>query len=121
MITSSKLTGRAGGYSYDFGRIGKDDPLKAKTFVVLKGKERDNTNLRVGEVSPSEVIKATLGKPIGRKSTKLYPLELELIPGKEPIERLGKSKDDYGRVWIESDNPKVTKMLVAITFAIEGR
>jgi hypothetical protein len=51
----------------------------------------------------------------------LYPLELELIPGKEPIERLGKSKDDYGSVWIESDNPKVTRMRIALKFALEGR
>jgi hypothetical protein len=121
MITSSKLKGKGGGYSYDFGRIGKDDSLKAKTFVVLKGEERDNTSLRVGEVSPDGVVKATLGEPIGRGTMKLYPLEIELIPGKEDIERLGKNKDDYGRVWIESDNPKVTKMLLALTFAVEGR
>ena len=52
---------------------------------------------------------------------KLYPLELELIPGEELIERLGNDNEDYGSVWIESDNPKVTKMRVALKFAIEPR
>ena len=122
MITSSKLTGQTGGgYVYDFGRITKDDPLKVKTFVVLKGSDRDNTNLSVGEIYPDGVVKATLGEPKGRGSMKLYPLELELIPGKELIERLGNDNEDYGSVWIESDNPKVTKMRVALKFAIEPR
>ena len=51
----------------------------------------------------------------------LYPLEIELVPGDEPVERLGNNKDDYGTIWIESDNPKVSKMRVALKFAIEGR
>ena len=62
-----------------------------------------------------------MGEPKGRGSMTLYPLEIELIPGDETVERLGKNKDDYGTVWIESDNPKVTKMRVALKFAIEGR
>jgi hypothetical protein len=51
----------------------------------------------------------------------LYPLEIELVRSEEPVERLGNSKDDYGSIWIESDNPKVTKMRIALKFAIEGR
>lgn len=122
MILSSKLRGRTGGgYVYDFGRIGKDGSLTGKAFVVLKGNERDNTTLRIGEVYPENIVKAKLGEPKGRGSMVLYPLEIELVPGKETIERLGKSKDDYGSIWIESDNPKVTKMRIALKFAIEGR
>ena len=122
MIESSKISGQpGGGYIYDFGRIGQGEPLKAKTFVVLKGSERENTTLRIGEVYPDQVVKATLGEPIGRGTMTLYPLEIELVPGDEPVERLGNHKDDYGTVWIESDNPKVSKMRVALKFAIEGR
>lgn len=122
MIVNSKLTGRAGGgYVYSIGRIAKDQPLTVKAFVVLKGDQRDKTKLSVGKVTPKGSVKASLGEPTGRGSMVLYPLEIELIPGKESIERLGKNKDDYGMVWIESDNPKVSKMLVALKFAIEGR
>lgn len=122
LIESSKVSGRpGGGYIYDFGRIGPEDSLKAKTFVVLKGSERENTTLRVGEIYPDGVVKATLGEPKGRGTMTLYPLEIELVPGEKPVERLGNHKDDYGTVWIESDNPKVSKMRVALKFAIEGR
>jgi hypothetical protein len=122
MIKTSKISGQpGGGYVYDFGRIGAGEPLTAKTFVVLKGAERENTTLRIGEVYPDQVVKATLGEPKGRGTMTLYPLEIELVPGEEPVERLGNHKDDWGTIWIESDNPKVSKMRVALKFAIEGR
>ena len=122
MIESNKLRGKAGGgYRYDFGKISRGGPFTAKTFVVLKGKERDNTTLRVGETRPDGVVRATLGDPKSRGSMVLYPLTLELVPGKVSVERLGKNKDDYGKVWIESDNPLVSKMGIVLTFSIQPR
>ncbi len=119
MILSSRLQGReGGGYLYDFGRIREGEPLIAKALVVLKGSEKDNTELRIGETDPPGVVKATLGEPKGQGSMRLFPLEIELIPGKEPVERMGKDSNDYGSVWIESDNPKVTKMRIGLKFAI---
>lgn len=121
MLESSKLTQVDGEYIYDFGRLGKEDSLVAKTFVVLKGDQRDNTKLSVGESSPGGAVRATLGEPKGRGSMVLYPLEIELVPGDQPIERMGKNRSDYGSVIIESDNPKVPKMRLILKFAIEGR
>lgn len=121
MLESSKLTQSDGEYIYDFGRLGKEDSLVAKTFVVLKGEQRDNTKLSIGETKPDGVVRATLGEPKGRGSMVLYPLEIELVPGDGLIERMGKNRSDYGSVWIESDNPKVSKMRVILKFAIEGR
>ncbi len=122
MLPNSKITGEpGGGYLFDIGKIGKEDPLVVKSFVVLKGEERENTTLRVGNVVPSSVIKATLGEPKGRGSMTLYPLEIEFTPGPETVQRLGSSGDDYGQVVIESDNPKVTKMRIALKFSVDGR
>ncbi len=122
MIPSANLRDIAGGvYLYDFGRIGPDEPHSAKAFVVLKGDERDNTTLTIGAVEPEGVVKATLGESKARGSMTLLPLEIELIRGSAAVERLGNNKDDYGSVWIESDNPKVGKMRIALKFAIEGR
>lgn len=121
MIAHSRINGKAGGgYVYDFGRLGEDADLIGKSFVVLKGAERENTTLRIGKVDPEGVIKATLGEPKGRGSMTLYPLEIEITRGEKPIARLGKNKDDYGNVWIESDNPKVTKMRIAVKFAVDA-
>jgi hypothetical protein len=122
MIVSSRLQGEAGGsYIYDFGRIEKDGSRVAKAFVVLKGAERELTNLRIGDIDPAGVIKATLGEPKGQGSMKLFPIEIELVPGDEPVERLGRNTSDYGTIWIESDNPKVAKMRIAVKFAIDAK
>ena len=118
----SRLSGaEGGGYLYKFGRLGKDDSLKGKAFVVLRGDQRADTKLRVADrVVPEGVIKATLGEPNDRGTMTLYPIEIELIRGKDPVERLGTTKDDYGSIWIESDNLKITPMRIAIKFAVDA-
>ncbi len=122
MIVGSKLQGVAGGgYQYDFGRLDEDSAKTAKAFVVLKGSESDNTTLRIGKTEPEGVIKATLAKGADRGSMVLYTLELELVPGEQPIERLGLSGNDVGKVWIESDNPKVAPLQLSVKFALPGK
>lgn len=122
MLPNSRIKGEdGGGYIFDIGKIGKDDPLVVNTFVVLKGEHRENTTLSVGEVVPDQVLRASLGEPKGRGSMTLYPLTLEFIPSEETVERVGANSADYGQVMIESDNPKVTKMRIALKFSLEGR
>ena len=88
---------------------------------MLRGDQRADIKLRVADrVVPEGVIKATLGEPNDRGTMTLYPIEIELIRGKDPVERLGTTKDDYGSIWIESDNVKITPMRIAIKFAIEA-
>ncbi|MCP4886372.1 MAG: DUF1573 domain-containing protein [Planctomycetaceae bacterium] len=122
MMLNSKIKGEpGGGYIFNIGKIGSDDPLIVKTYVVLKGNERENTKLSVSGIVPNKVIKARLGEPLGRGSMTLYPLEIEFMPGEETVARLGSHSKDYGQVIIESDNPKVTKMRIALKFSVEGR
>ena len=66
MILTSRLSGQqGGGYVYDFGKVAKGDSLIGKAFVVLKGSERDRTELRIGETIPEGTVIARLGEPKG--------------------------------------------------------
>ena len=123
MIVGSKLksSSKGGGYTYNFGKLSDSDSKKAKAFIVLKGSEMNNTTLSIGETKPAGAVKASLGKPVKRETMVLYPLEIEITPGDKPIELLGKNKDDYGLFWVESDNPKVSRMLVAVKFAVDAK
>lgn len=121
MITGTKLKAAKGSFIYNFGRLNEDDSLKAKTLIVLKGEERETTKLSIGEVSPAEAMRVNLGEPLVRKSMVLYPLEIEIVPGKKPLEYLGMKGTDFGSIWIESDNPKVAKMRLAVKFAVDPR
>ena len=122
MLTTSKLEGVAGGgYLYDFGRIADEDDMTAKAFVVLKGAQRDSTNLSIGEVSPEGVVSAELQEPISRGKMKLYRLQLRLHPREEKVERLGMHREDFGLVVIESDNPKVPALKLRLKFSLPAR
>jgi hypothetical protein len=121
MVESNKIKSVDGGYIFNLGKITGDDSRKARGFIKLKGSQKDSTKLTIGEVSPAEAIEATLGKPINQGKTVLYPLQLEIIPGDKPIDLTGKAEGDYGKVWIESDNPKVPKMLIVVKFAIDSK
>ncbi|KAA5539303.1 DUF1573 domain-containing protein [Roseiconus nitratireducens] len=122
MIESSKLKTTSGGsYVWTLGRLDEDDPLEYKAFVVLKGSQQDEVNLTIGEVYPDDVIQASIGKSVGRGNMKLFPIQLKLQAGQELVDLLGKSKDDFGILWVESDNPKVGRMKVAVKVALEPR
>lgn len=122
MLPNSRLRGvSGGGYVFDFGILDKDDPMTAKAFVRLKGADHAATKLSIGEISPADNVKATLGNPVGQGSMSLFPLELELIPGETATDRLGMNTDDYGFVMIESDDPQVPALKLILKFALPAR
>lgn len=123
MITSSHLreTRSGGGYLFDFGILEQDDSRTAKILVTLKGDEQKATELSVGKIEPAEYIEATLGKPLGKGKMTLYTLNLKLKPGEKSVERLGRGKQDYGSIMIQSDNPKVPALKLLLKFALPAR
>lgn len=122
ILENSKLQSTdGGGYIWSLGRVGEGDSLEYKALVALKGSERDSTNLTIGEVYPTDVIEVEMGRPLGKGTMRLFPLKMTLKPGDKVIDLLGKNKDDFGWVWIESDNPKVSRMKLAVKVMIEPR
>ena len=122
MIESSALRSTdGGGYIWTLGKIDAEDKLEFRALVALKGSERDSTILTVGETYPSDVIEAEFGQPLGKGQMRLFPIILKLKAGDQTIDLLGKNKDDFGWLWIESDNPKVSRMKVAVKVFIEPR
>jgi hypothetical protein len=109
------------GYVYELGRLEEEEDLEAKALVTLKGSERENTTLRVGEVSPEGVVEASLGEPMTRGSMRLQTLTIRFRPGDEPVDRLGRNRNEVGWIWIESDNPDVPRMRLTLKFALPAR
>ncbi|MEM6980211.1 MAG: DUF1573 domain-containing protein [Planctomycetota bacterium] len=122
MLETTKLKGVAGGgYLYDFGSVEGGADAKMSAFVRLKGSQQADTTLSIGEISPSDVVVAKLGPPVGAGPTKLHSLKVELQPGSENVERLGLNREDYGFVIIESDNPKVPALKLRLKFSLPAR
>lgn len=119
MVTSSKLDGvSGGGYVYDFGHLEPGDPTEGNALVMLKGSHQQGTKLSVGETSPEGVVEARLEEGQSRGKMTLYRLHIDLIPGQEPIARRGNHENDYGWVWIESDNSKVPPLKLLLKFVL---
>lgn len=119
--TSDVKSTERGGYIWNVGRVGAEDSLEFQSLVALKGSERDSTNLTIGETYPSDVIEAKFADPIGKGQMRLFRLNMTLKASDKTIDLLGKNKDDFGWMWIESDNPKVSRMRVAVKLLIEPR
>ncbi|MEL6109391.1 MAG: DUF1573 domain-containing protein [Planctomycetota bacterium] len=120
MLENSKLRRLdGGGYVWTVGKLDDVEALpEVKGFVALKGSEMENTTLSIGKVSPDDVIKVKLGKPLKRATSHLYPISLTFETRDEMVDLMGKNKDDFGSIWIESDNPKVSSMRIAVKVAL---
>ena len=118
MVENSKCQAVAGGYVYTIGRVNLAVAKPERANIMLRGKYKDAIKLSLGDIEPAGVLKAELGEPVGRASVMLYPLRLWLDPEAKPIERLGKSDDDYGVVWIRTDNPDVSPLRLRVRFAV---
>jgi len=118
MVENSKCQAIEGGYVYTIGRVNLAVAKPERANIMLRGKYKDAIKLSLGDVEPAGILKAELGEPVGRASVMLYPLRLWLDPEAKPIERLGKSDDDYGVVWVRTDNPEVSPLRLRVRFAV---
>ncbi|MEO1525829.1 MAG: DUF1573 domain-containing protein [Planctomycetota bacterium] len=122
MIENSKLRRLdGGGYVWNVGKLDEDSLAEVKGFVVLKGSEMENTTLSIGKVSPDDVIDVKLGSPLKRTNSHLYPITVTFNQRDEAVDLMGKNKDDFGSIWIESDNPKVSAMQIAVKLALPAK
>lgn len=121
MLTNAKLKQVRGGYIYTFGRLEPDDKLSADMLIRMKVTGDGETKLRIGDINLPDYIKATLTESSRTETTQLYKLHVDLVPGDKAIEQMGKSKGDYGTIMIDSDNPQVSSMKIAIKFALDAR
>ncbi len=119
MVESSKCQTYEGGYVYSMGRLNPETAEPENATIMLRGKYRDSLKLQLGEVEPAGLLNAELGEPKGRGTVLLYPLKLWVNKEAKEGERLGKSDDDFGIVWIKTDNPDIAPLRLKVRFAID--
>lgn len=124
MVTNAKLRAKTGGgYLYLFNRLPGDSVTKATGLVMIKGEDRENLKLKIQNVTPAGVVKATLGEPKSKGSMTLVPVEIEITPGEKDLDFRGLSGDnkDYGLVMIATDKEDGPKMPLYLKFLVEGK
>lgn len=119
----SRLAGRdRNHYIYTLPPAAVGEGASGDLFVLLRGPHRENTKLSIGEVEPSGVLAAELGEPKVKDNLVMYGLKLSVRKDAPVMERDGNRKDDYGTVWIQSDNDAVAPLRLRVKFNVhDGR
>ncbi len=115
----SRLSGRdGGGFTFRMPAVDVGEGAEENVLVFLRGPQRNQTRLSIGEIDPPRVLGAELGEPKVKDELVVYPLKLRIREDAPAMERSGNSKDDYGTIWIESDNKNVAPLMLRVKFNV---
>ncbi|MCA9165102.1 MAG: DUF1573 domain-containing protein, partial [Planctomycetales bacterium] len=103
-----------------FGVIKEGVGAEAKLHVVVKGEQREQIQVELGEVDPDSALKVVLGEPVVSDKVVLYPLTVTIPADTTPVNRLGSEQAKAGRVLIKTTHPLAKEILLYVAFAVEG-
>ncbi len=103
---------------FDMGLIERGKGAEARLLVLVKGENRDKINVKVAGSSPS-TLKAELGEPTRGKKVTRYPLKLTVPPDSPSGSYLGSKASGFGKVILETTDPRNKELTVRVRFAIE--
>lgn len=121
LVENRKVFNAESGYIYTIGEVDPTTAPPERANILLRGPARDRIELSIGDIEPAGVLQAELGEPVGRSNTVLVPLKLWIDQDAEPIDRMGRGGDDFGVVWIKSDDPQVSPLRLRVRFVVPRR
>lgn len=107
----------------NIGDVGPGDDLEYPFLLKFKGSQAAKTNLSIGACTPKDSVSATieeLGKPNPNSTSRTFRVKVKLTPGQSVVDLRINATDNVGWVTIESDNPKVPALRVALNVKIES-
>ena len=108
-------------YTYlSIGRVKQGDTRTYKMQVLVKGDHRDDVELSIETVDPSEALTATLGEPNkDAPGIVLHPLTITVREDAPSLNRLGTATAKPGQIVIKTTHPTAKEMVLLIRLAIE--
>ena len=103
------------------GRVRSEEGQVVKLNLLLKGPHRNEIEVKLGEVNPSDVLKVTLGEKVPLKDGALYrqPLEITIAPGTRTANYISTKASEQGLVVLETTHPNVKQIPIHVRFAVE--
>jgi hypothetical protein len=102
----------------ELGNLRVGQGRKAKLSLIVKGKHRDDVQLKIKSIDPETSLRATLGEPKPLGKTVKWPIEIEIPADAEPVNRLGSEIGRLARVELETGTPDVPDFTLKVRFAI---
>ncbi|MDZ4783067.1 MAG: DUF1573 domain-containing protein [Planctomycetia bacterium] len=94
---------------------------QAKLKMLIAGEYADKIEL--GEpVCEPEFVKVTLGerKLLNNGAASEIPIEIEIPPQSPLISKMGKARDEMGRITIPTNHPSMKEVHILLNFAVEN-
>ena len=102
-----------------FGRVKSAEGVKTSLRLLVKGPYRRDVQLKIKEISPDDVLAASLGEPqqVNNCAVYMHLLTVEVLKGSRTIKCLGSELGEYGKVGIETTHPgtKAVHVYVGVT------
>ncbi len=100
------------------GVVKKGKSAQHTVFLSIRGSQREAVQLSVDqeEVSPSDVIQASIGEPRSQGRTKVFPLTIKISADSPAANLYGPRKEAYGKIPIRTTlpNEQMIELLVKV-------
>lgn len=108
---------------FRLGIVDGKQGLKKNLTIVIRHLDGQPEMLRIASVSPSDILHASLSKPITGTSGKVThaKLSIEIPPGTPASNYIGSQQAPYGHLFIETDRPDGPKLDIRVSFVVENR
>jgi hypothetical protein len=103
------------------GALHQSQGGRAKLKMLIAGEYADKIELGV-PVSEPEFVKVNLGerKLLNNGAASEIPIDIEIPPQSPLISKLGKAREDMGRITIPTNHPSMKEVHILLNFAVEN-
>jgi hypothetical protein len=104
-----------------FGPVKRSEGAQTTLRVLIKGPHRRDVRLSVKEIDPEGVLAATLAEPteLNNGAVFMYPLTVEVRRNARAVERLGSTKEKFGKIVLDSTHPNTKTINIYVRFVVE--
>lgn len=110
-----------GGPSFDsrlnvlqMGNVKSAEGAEIGMSVVVQGAHRDQVDLQVASVTPSEVLNVKVGEPKLVGNRKFFPLQFEVPKGAPEIHLSGANPKDFGTVVLTTNHELIKEISIHV-------
>lgn len=106
--------------SFELGNIDSNVGKKITAYILVKGENRDKVELELGNVTPGESLRASIGTPTrGHSKNARWPITIEVPVGAKPVNCLGGVTGRNGRIHILCKNADRQEFSLKVAFAVD--
>ena len=104
-----------------FGTVSASEGAKTSLRLLVKGPHRHDVRLKIKEVTPAEVLAASLGEPqqVNNGAVYMHLLTVEVLKNSRIVNCLGSKQGKMGKVLIETTHPITKELPVRVKFAVK--